>query len=559
MGKERLTLRNIILTGYPGTGKSTVGKVVARILGWWFIDVDREIAEKAGKTIAAIFEEHGEEHFRRLERDAVREACAGQGRVVAVGGGAVTFPENRESMEAAGVVVCLDALPETIHQRLQEQKRQQGMEAVRPLLESQDQLARIRQQKAERQPAYATAHWTVNTNSISLQQAADEVVRAWRILSGRPAAGGNQFAGNPHLAATVHSSAGECPLLVGWGLLSQIGEVLSKSGVAGPVYLISDHTVAGLYGEAVQAALELAGIESHLYTFTPGEASKTLATAGEIYHWLAERRAQRGHVIVALGGGVVGDLAGFVAATYTRGMRFVQVPTSIAAMMDSSIGGKTAVDLPQAKNLVGAFHQPLIVVADVSTLLTLPVREAMEGWAEAIKHGLILDAGLFETFEQHSNDLIGLEHKLTTEVIKRSMSIKAEVVSQDERETLGYRNLLNYGHTIGHALEAATEYGRLLHGEAVAIGMMGAAGIGVRMGVTPVDVLERQEEVLRRFDLPVRISDVDIERVEAAMTLDKKAEGSNLRWVLLEGVGRAVVRNDVPYDLMREVLAELAG
>ena len=192
--------------------------------------------------------------------------------------------------------------------------------------------------------------------------------------------------------------------------------------------------------------------------------------------------AQRGHTVVALGGGVTGDLAGFVAATYNRGMRFVQVPTSIAAMMDSSIGGKTAVDLPQAKNLVGAFHQPLVVVADVSTLLTLPQREAMEGWAEAIKHGLILDAGLFETFEQQANDLIGLEHKLTTEVVKRSMSIKAEVVSQDERETLGYRNLLNYGHTIGHALEAATEYGRLLHGEAVAIGMMGAAGIGSAHG-----------------------------------------------------------------------------
>lgn len=552
-------MRNIILTGYPGTGKSTVGQIVARILGWRFIDVDQEIAEKAGKTIAAIFEEHGEGHFRQLERDAVREACAGQGRVVAVGGGAITFPENRESMEAAGVIVCLDAPPETIHQRLQEQKRQRGREAVRPLLESDDQLTRIRQQKAERQSAYATAHWTVNTNSISVQQAADEVVRAWRLLSGRPAAASQPLAGNPHLAATVHSSAGDSPLLVGWGLLSQIGEILSKSGVAGPVYLISDHTVAGLYGEAVQAALELAGIESHLYTFAPGEVSKTLDTASEIYHWLAERRAQRGHVIVALGGGVVGDLAGFVAATYTRGMRIVQVPTSIAAMMDSSIGGKTAVDLPQGKNLVGAFHQPLIVIADVATLLTLPVREAMEGWAEAIKHGLILDAGLFETFEQQGNDLISLEHELTTGVIKRSMSIKAEVVSQDERETLGYRNLLNYGHTIGHALEAATEYGRLLHGEAVAIGMMGAARIGVRMGVTPVEVLERQEEVLRRFELPVRIPDVEMERVEEAMTLDKKADGSNLRWVLLEGVGRAVVRNDVPYELVREVLAELAG
>ncbi len=552
-------MRNIILTGYPGTGKSTVGQVVARIMGWQFIDVDREIADKAGKTIVAIFEEHGEERFRQLERDAVREACAGQGRVIAVGGGAITFPENRERMEAAGVVVCLDAPPETIHRRLQEQKIERGEEAVRPLLESGDRLARIRQQKAERQSAYAAAHWTVNTDRISVQQAADEVARAWRILSGRPASGVQPFAGHPHLAATVHSSAGECPLLVGWGLLSQIGEILGKAGVAGPVYLISDETVAGLYGEAVQAAFELAGIESHLYAFAPGEASKTLSSAGEIYHWLASLRAQRGHTVVALGGGVVGDLAGFVAATYTRGMRFVQAPTSIAAMMDASIGGKTAVDLPQGKNLVGAFHQPLIVVADVATLLTLPVREAMEGWAEAIKHGLILDAGLFETFEQQADDLIGLEHKLATEVIKRSMSIKAGVVSQDERETLGYRNLLNYGHTIGHALEAATEYGRLLHGEAVAIGMMGAAKIGARMGITPADVLERQEEVLRRFELPVRISGVEMERVEAAMTLDKKAEGSNLRWVLLEGVGRAVVRNDVPYELVREVLAELAG
>ena len=556
---ERLTLRNIILTGYPGTGKSTVGQVVARIMGWQFIDVDREIADKAGKTIAAIFEEHGEERFRQLERDAMREACAGQGRVIAVGGGAITFPENRERMEAAGVVVCLDAPPETIHRRLQEQKMERGEEAVRPLLESEDQLARIRQQKAERQSAYAAAHWTVNTDRISVQQAADEVARAWRILSGRPASGVQPFAGSPHLAATVHSSAGECPLLAGWGLLSQIGEILGKAGVAGPVYLISDETVAGLYGEAVQAAFELAGIESHLYAFAPGEASKTLSSAGEIYHWLASLRAQRGHTVVALGGGVVGDLAGFVAATYTRGMRIVQAPTSIAAMMDASIGGKTAVDLPQGKNLVGAFHQPLIVVADVATLLTLPVREAMEGWAEAIKHGLILDAGLFETFEQQADDLIGLEHQMATEVIKRSMSIKAGVVSQDERETLGYRNLLNYGHTIGHALEAATEYGRLLHGEAVAIGMMGAAKIGARMGITPVDVLERQEEVLRRFDLPVRISGVEMERVESAMTLDKKAEGSNLRWVLLEGVGRAVVRNDVPYELVREVLSELAG
>ena len=230
---------------------------------------------RSGKTIAAIFEEHGEEHFRRLERDAVREACAGQGRVIAVGGGAITFPRKqgaawkRRASSSAWTPRLRPSTGVCKSRRWSVERRR----CVHSWKVS-DPLARIRQQKAERQPAYATAHWTVNTNSISLQQAADEVARAWRILSGRPAAGGNQFAGSPHLAATVRSSAGDCPLLVGWGLLSQIGEILGKAGVAGPVYLISDHTVAGLYGEAVQAAFELAGIESHLYASLPARPAR---------------------------------------------------------------------------------------------------------------------------------------------------------------------------------------------------------------------------------------------------------------------------------------------
>ncbi|MQF80442.1 3-dehydroquinate synthase [SAR202 cluster bacterium AD-493-K16_JPT_193m] len=268
-------------------------------------------------------------------------------------------------------------------------------------------------------------------------------------------------------------------------------------------------------------------------------------------------RAKRDETIIALGGGVVGDLAGFVASTYNRGMNFVQAPTSVAAMMDASIGGKTAVDLKQGKNLVGAFHQPLMVIADVSTLVTLPRREAVEGWAEGIKHGLILDPGLFEIFESEKESLLELDHVVTTDVIKRSMGIKARIVSLDERETLGYRTLLNYGHTLGHALETATEYGVLLHGEAVAIGMMAAAKIGNRLGITPDTLVERQERVLRSFDLPISIPKVDMEIVNDAMALDKKAEGSRLRWVLLKDLGQAVVRDDVPDTLIRDVLSSM--
>lgn len=552
-------MNNIIITGFSGTGKSKVGEAVARLLVWEFVDTDREIVVKAGKPIARIFEEEGEEGFRGLERTVVQEACAGQRLVIATGGGAVMDPASRQAMDDSGFLVCLEAQPETIYRRLRQHRGNSGEDAIRPLLEDADPLERISKLKEERQPVYAQAHWTVHTDSLSLEEVAQEVVRAWRLMSGRESAMATPLVDNPDLAAVVETSSGDCPLLVGWDLIPRLGELLQQAGIAGPVYLITDDTVFELYGRKAQQALHDAGIAAHTFTFPAGERSKSLATATSLYGWLAERHAQRGHTLVALGGGVVGDLTGFVAATYNRGMGFVQVPTSLAAMVDASIGGKTAVDLPQAKNLVGAFYQPRLVVADVSALTSLPQRETMEGWAEAIKHGLILDAELFKTFEEQGEELLALEPELTADVIRRSVAIKAGVVSEDERETTGYRTLLNYGHTIGHGLEAATEYGRFLHGEAVSIGMMGAARIGQSLGVTPLEVVERQEAVLKRFHLPVTCSDVDMERVEGAMALDKKAEGESIQWVLLEDVGRAVLRGDVPQDLVRQVLREVVG
>jgi 3-dehydroquinate synthase len=308
-----------------------------------------------------------------------------------------------------------------------------------------------------------------------------------------------------------------------------------------------------------QRSLERSGIVAHAYSIPPGEMSKSLEMAGHIYRWLAEKKAERKHAIVAIGGGVVGDLAGFVAATFVRGMPLVQVPTSLLAMVDASIGGKVAVNLPEAKNMVGTFYQPVMVLADVATLSTLGKRELAEGWAEAIKHGLILDADLFQTFETHVEELLSLDRELATQVIKLSMDIKAKIVSQDERETLDRRTLLNYGHTIGHALEAVTGYGQYLHGEAVAVGMMGASYIGHAIGLTPGKVVERQRSVLERFGLPVSARGVDIHRLLETVTRDKKVEGGQLRWVLLEDIGKAVIRKDVPMDVVMKALKRLTS
>ena len=361
------------------------------------------------------------------------------------------------------------------------------------------------------------------------------------------------------LAAVAQHSGGSYPVVAGWGVLNDLGRRFAELGLNGPAYIITDSNVMNPYGRTVQRALQSAGIAAHCFIVPAGEPSKSFESAQAVYDWLVERRAERRHVIVAVGGGVIGDLAGFVAATYLRGMPFVQVPTSMAAMVDASIGGKVAVNLPQAKNLVGAFYQPRGVFADVQTLSTLGKRELSEGWAEAIKHGLILDPDLVDVFEEHAESLMDVEPEISTDVIRRSMAIKAEIVSQDERETLGIRILLNYGHTIGHALEASTEYGRFFHGEGVSVGMIGVAHMAHELGMIPQELVDRHYQLLERFNLPTRAAGVMASDVLRAMSLDKKTESGSNRWIMLEEVGKAVVRSDVPTDLVERTVRELVG
>ncbi len=560
-----MTRSNVFITGFSGAGKTTIGRETAGLLGWTFVDTDDEIVASQGMAIEDIFSRHGEDEFRRIERETLERVARADRQIVATGGGIIMDERNRAVMEANGVVVLLEARPETILQRLAEQHAQDDV-AARPMLEAADVEERVRSLKALRQFNYTLAHWTVHTDFLTPADAAAEVVRGFEMVNARlqsqsaspddnsviPANAGI----HGDTAAQVRTSSGDYPLWVGWDIIEELGERVRSVLDPPAAYIISDNYVQ-TQARRAQRAMEGVGIPTHLFFIPPGEQSKTLETAQHIYHWLASLKAERGHLILAVGGGVVGDLAGFVAATYLRGMPYAQVPTSLLAMMDAAIGGKTAVDLPQGKNLVGAFYQPKFVLADVSTLQTLPPRELASGWAEAIKHGLIMDDDLLSTFESLPDEIQSLEPEIATDVIRRSMAIKADVVSQDEKETLGIRVLLNYGHTIGHGIEAATGYGRYLHGEAVSIGMMGAANIGWQMGMMSDSEVERQRSILATYRLPLDARGVDPEAVSEAMLSDKKVSAGAIRWVLLDGIGNARTRNDVPSDMVRTVLNDL--
>jgi 3-dehydroquinate synthase len=395
----------------------------------------------------------------------------------------------------------------------------------------------------------------VHTDGLTQEEVAHQTLSSWHEKALRVQKGRSQGSAAP--AFVVEAPSATYPVFVDWGILDDIGQYLRELGVGGPVYVITDSNVSVLHGQRVQRALERAEIEAHTFITPTGEASKSLEVAESIFSWLAEQRCERGHAIIALGGGMVGDLAGFVAATFLRGVPVVQVPTSLAAMVDASIGGKTAVNLGMGKNLVGAFYQPRMVLADLSTLKTLPPRELASGWAEAIKHGLILDASLFHLFEERTEELMKLEAEITAEVVRRSMAIKARVVEEDEKETLGRRTLLNYGHTVGHGLEAATEYTALLHGEAVSVGMCAAAEISHKMGLLSQGEVERQSALLERFGLPTACAAAAPQIVLKAMQLDKKATSRRVNWVLLEEIGQATTRSDVPDDLVQQVVADI--
>jgi 3-dehydroquinate synthase len=342
-------------------------------------------------------------------------------------------------------------------------------------------------------------------------------------------------------------------LSVGAGALRLLGDELDRLGFSGTVVVVTDETVDGLYGRQVEVMLREAGFQPACIVIPPGESMKSLETAGMLYGRLNELGAERGTPLVALGGGVVGDLTGFVAATYFRGLPLVHVPTTLLAQVDSSIGGKVAVNHGMLKNNVGAFHQPSAIVSDTSALASLPEREFRNGLAEVIKSAAIRDEGFFQYLETEMDRVKERDDAVLEKVVAVTAGIKSAVVQEDERDQ-GIRNILNYGHTVGHGVESASAFA-LCHGEAVAVGMVAAARMAAAMGLCEPTEVERLRDLLLRAGLPVAIPEgMDLHAVTAAMGRDKKLLKGRLRFVLPTRIGEVVVRDDVPAQLVEEVL-----
>ncbi len=537
--------QRFVLVGPTGAGKSTVGPLLATRLGLRFVDLDQTLEQAAGRRITDIFEQDGEAAFRALESEMLVRCLEEDSIVLATGAGAVLDAGNRERMRAAGCVVHLHA---GVRRQL-ERLRDRG---DRPLLALVDREATLDAMARDRGAHYAAvAHLRLDTDARTAHEVVEALFRALPLAS---ASGGARH------RLDVHSPSGPYPIHIGAGLVAD-GEALAAALRGRHALLVTDANVAALHAPVVEAALRRhrPTLDLATHVIPPGESEKTLDRWREVIDALAALGATRDAAVVALGGGVVGDLAGFAAACWMRGIDVVQVPTTLLAMVDSSVGGKTAVDLPAGKNLVGAFHPPSAVVADTAMLATLPDRELRAGLAEVAKYGAVFDAHFLGWLEAKADALLARDPDAIAEAVARSCGFKAEVVARDPFER-GDRALLNFGHTFGHAIEAELGYagavGGLVHGEAVAVGMVLAARLSAALGRAPMADAGRLERLLARFGLPTRIpAGLSPPSLLARMRLDKKADAAGLRFILWDAAGEGRIARDVPEAKVLEVLA----
>lgn len=507
-------IRSVVLSGMMGSGKTTVGRRLAERLRVEFVDVDAQIEAAVGCTIAEYWRREGEEAFREAERSASREFLLGPPRVIALGGGAVVDRQTRHLAAGRSLLVTLRAGIDTLAQRLSDDTSRPKI-AVR----SGDLPGRVAQLMADRAAAYAECHLSIGTDDLSV----DDVVDRICLLIDR----------DPLLVPLGERSYA---IDIGADCAPRLTDALRAIKPTSLV-IVSDSNVKRAQRAAIALATRAVDVPVVEVTLAAGEEHKSLASVAAIWDAALGANVDRKSVVVAFGGGVVGDLAGFAASTLLRGVRCVQVPTSLLAMVDSSVGGKTGFDHPVGKNLVGAFHHPSAVVIDLEYLKTLPARERIAGLAEVVKVALVLDAQLFEMFEKKAERVAaGGETTLLEPIVRRAVSAKIGVVRDDEREQ-GVRGLLNFGHTVGHALEAYGGYTRYKHGEAVAIGMLAEMAAAVRLGLTAKSALEQTRAVLERCGLPTHVEPKELRAAWAFVSSDKKRDGATLNLPIVGAVG----------------------
>jgi len=534
--------RSVVLVGLMGAGKTAIGRRIALRTGLPFRDADAEIEKAAGCTIAELFARFGEPAFRDGERRVIKRLLAGPPVVLATGGGAFMDADTRAEIRAHGTSIWLRCSLATLVRRT-------AARSHRPLLAGGDPERILADLMARRHPIYAEADIVVQCGEDSPETTTSHVLEA--LAQFRP----------PH-RVPVSLLAEAYDVLVGSGLLARAGALLAPVLPQKRAVIVSDETVAGLHMPALIAGLSEAGFETRTVVVPPGEGSKSLTTYGHVSDALLEAGVERRTAVIALGGGVVGDLAGFAAATVLRGLPFVQIPTTLLAQVDSSVGGKTGINTEFGKNLLGAFYQPRMVLADTDTLSTLPARELRAGYAEIVKAGLIGDAGFFAWCEANGAALLAGDAELQAEAVRHACAFKARVVGDDEREEKpDGRALLNLGHTFGHALEAEYGYsGELLHGEAVSIGLTLAFRLSVKLDFCARSDAERVSAHLEATGMPSEIGALgrrfSVARLIRHMQRDKKMRDGKLAFVLVRGIGQAFTSRAVPPEAVAAVLRD---
>lgn len=557
--------RSLVLVGMMGAGKTSVGKRVAQRLRLPFADADHEIEAAAGMSIPEIFAQHGEAYFRDGERRVVARLLGEGPRVLATGGGAFMNPTTRQTIAARGVSIWLKADFDVLMRRVRRRSN-------RPLLQNPDPEGTMRRLIEQRYPTYGLADVTVKSRDMPHEAVTDLVLAALAERLGvteedleramAPQEGEVEPGDRRRLRVALDRRAYD--IVIGRDLIAAAGERIAELAPGSACAVVTDENVARLHLPALEASLDAAGIRHARVVVPAGEASKSYERWAQVCDAVIAAKMERGDLVVALGGGVVGDLAGYAAATVRRGMRFVQIPTSLLAQVDSSVGGKTGINSPHGKNLIGAFHQPVLVLADTGALNTLPEREFRAGYAEVVKYGLIDDLAFFEWLERHWRDVFA-GGPARAEAIRRSCASKAAVVARDETEQ-GDRALLNLGHTFGHAFERLTKYdgARLVHGEGVAIGMACAFRFSQALGLCSGQDVQRVEAHLKAVGLPTRMSDIPGWSASAgdvleAMYQDKKVSRGKLTFILAHGIGKSFIAKGVEADDVEAFLkAELA-
>jgi len=546
--QKKLGSTNIILVGMMGAGKTTIGKALASSLDKEFVDSDHEIQERTGVKIPVIFEIEGEAGFRKRESEALLELSQKRNIILATGGGAILNPENRQLLKRNGIVIYLRASVNDLYRRTRHDKN-------RPLLQTQNLYARLNELYVQRDALYReTAHVIIDSGKQGVRFLVQKLINKLISIDFNTIMQGDQSNIMQTITVDFTPSAEKrsYPIHIGHGILQHVDLIVSclpQKRVA----IVSNSTIAPLYLEKLQTALEKQGVRTMPIILPDGETHKNWETLNIIFDALLKNHCERNTTILALGGGVVGDLTGFAAATYLRGVPFIQIPTTLLAQVDSSVGGKTGINHPLGKNMIGAFYQPLMVLADSATLNTLPDRELRAGLAEVIKYGLIRDPAFFDWLEQNMHRLLARDPVTLNEAIQRSCENKAEIVAADEKEK-GIRALLNLGHTFGHAIENGMGYGVWLHGEAVAAGTVMAAELSRRMKLIGEADVQRIRKIFIQAGLPVVAPEMPAEKYLELMLLDKKVESGKTRFIVLNRIGEAVMRADITPTVLNETI-----